>query len=78
MAEPLVLNSVIGFGGSVENGLIAHPDGRTLIYALGSTVVLRDRTDSRAQEFLQGHKASRRGRGEPRAHSAQAGQPERT
>jgi hypothetical protein len=76
MAEPLVLNSVIGFGGTVENGLIAHPDGRTLIYALGSTVVLRDRTDSRAQEFLQGHsdKASRRG-AESRGRGRRLGTP---
>ena len=55
MAEPLSLNSVIGFGGGVENGLLVHPDGRTLIYPLGSTIVIRDKVDSRAQEFLQGH-----------------------
>lgn len=55
MSEPLGLNSVIGFGGTVENGLIVHPDGRTLIYPLGSTIVLRDKKDPRAQEFLQGH-----------------------
>jgi len=55
MSEPLPLQSVIGFGGGIENGLIAHPDGRTLIYPLGSTIVLRDKFDSRAQEFLQGH-----------------------
>ncbi len=55
MAEPLQLNTVIGFGGSVENGLLAHPNGRTLIYPLGSTIVLRDKHDPRSQEFLQGH-----------------------
>lgn len=55
MTEPLVLNTVIGFGGEIENGLIAHPDGRLLIYPLGSTIVLRDRTSSESQEFLQGH-----------------------
>ncbi|GAX75920.1 hypothetical protein CEUSTIGMA_g3363.t1 [Chlamydomonas eustigma] len=55
MAEPLGLNTVIGFGGTVENGLLVHPDGRTLIYPLGSTIVLRDKKDARAQEFLQGH-----------------------
>ncbi|GLC39328.1 Cilia- and flagella-associated protein 52 [Pleodorina starrii] len=55
MAEPLVLNSVIGFGGQIDNGLLVHPDGRTIIYPLGSTIVLRDRTDPRSQEFLQGH-----------------------
>ncbi|KAL6756928.1 WD40-repeat-containing domain protein [Haematococcus lacustris] len=55
MAEPLQLNTVIGFGGSVENGLLVSPDGKTLIYPLGSTVVLRDKRDPRCQEFLQGH-----------------------
>lgn len=56
MAEPLSLLSVIGFGGDTDSGsLITHPDGRTIIYTLGSTVVLRDRHDARAQEFLQGH-----------------------
>lgn len=55
MAEPLNLHSVIGFGGQVQNGLIVHPDGKTLIYPLGSTIVLRDKADSNAQEFLQGH-----------------------
>ena len=49
------LDSVIGFGGAVENALVLHPDGRTLIYPLGSTIVLRDKLDPRAQEFLQGH-----------------------
>ena len=49
------LNSVIGFGGNVQNGLIVHPDGRTIIYPLGSTIVLRDKHDPRSQEFLQGH-----------------------
>ena len=55
MAEPLVLNSVIGFGGQVENSLLVHPDGQTIIYPLGSTIVLRNKTDPRSQEFLQGH-----------------------
>lgn len=43
------------FEGAVEGGLITHTDGRTLIYPLGSTIVLRDKQDPRAQEFLQGH-----------------------
>lgn len=55
MAEPLNLLSVIGFSGQAPNGLVAHPDGQTLIYPLGSTVVLRDKHDPKAQEFLQGH-----------------------
>ncbi len=56
MAEPLQLQAVIGLQG--ENGIICHPDGRTLVYTLGSTVVLRDKHDSRSQEFLQGHSDS--------------------
>lgn len=55
MCEPLSLSSVIGFGGTVTNSLIVHPDGHTLIYPLGSTVVLRDKNDGQRQEFLQGH-----------------------
>lgn len=56
MSEPLNLHSVIGFGGSIDTGsLQLHPDGKTLIYALGSTIVLRDKNDARSQEFLQGH-----------------------
>jgi hypothetical protein len=39
MTEPLSLLSVIGFGGSVPDGLIQHRD--QLIYPLGSTIVLR-------------------------------------
>lgn len=77
-----------GFAGEVQNGLLLHPDGHTLIYPLvqystvrtpaphvvvalrrpldsfeptgqlgtalqGSTIVLRDKQDSSAQEFLQ-------------------------
>lgn len=45
----------------MEGGLLAHPDGRTLIYPLGSTIVLRDKFDARAQEFLQGHSDKVRG-----------------
>lgn len=55
MASPLNLQACIGFQGQTENGLILHPDGRTMIYPLGSTIVLRDKKDSKAQEFLQGH-----------------------
>lgn len=54
MAEPLPLQAVIGFGGQVENGLVVAPDG-TLIYPLGSTIVLRSKKDAKHQEFLQGH-----------------------
>jgi WD40 repeat protein len=55
MAEDLRLDSVIGIGGGVPNGLILHPDRSTLIYPLGSTVVVRSKDNPRHQEFLQGH-----------------------
>jgi cilia- and flagella-associated protein 52 len=55
MTEPLELASVIGFAGSVPNGLIGHPDGETVIYPLGSTIVLRSKNKSEKQEFLRGH-----------------------
>jgi len=51
----LNLRAVIGFGGSVPNGLKLHPDGQTVIYPLGSTVVLRNKEDPSQQSFLQGH-----------------------
>jgi hypothetical protein len=46
--QPLSLLSVVGFSGS-EDTLRLHPGGKTLIYPLGSTVVLRDKDDPRAQ-----------------------------
>lgn len=41
--RPLPLQACIGFGGTVGTGLILHPDHKTLIYPLGTTIVLRDR-----------------------------------
>ena len=55
MTEPLELASVIGFAGHVKNGLVAHPDGETVLYPLGSTIVLRNKNDTAKQEFLRGH-----------------------
>jgi WD40 repeat protein len=55
MAAPLNLQSCIGFQGQTAGGLILHADGHTMIYPLGSTIVLRDKKDPKAQEFLQGH-----------------------
>ncbi|KAJ4457288.1 putative Cilia- and flagella-associated protein 52 [Paratrimastix pyriformis] len=52
--EQLVLDSVIGFGGTVPKGLQYHPNERNILFPLGSTVVIRD-TLSREQFFLQGH-----------------------
>merc|ERR1712166_1024973 len=51
----LQLDAVIGFEGTVQNGLIFHPDGQHLIYPLGSTVVIRDLSTSHSQRFLHGH-----------------------
>lgn len=54
-AKPLRLHACIGFQGQTSGGLLHHPDGSTLVYPLGSTIVLRDKQDMRVQEFLQGH-----------------------
>eukprot|EP00959_Pyramimonas_sp_CCMP1952_P098039 2049112-Pyramimonas_sp.AAC.1 len=53
--EALPLEGVIGFGGGVRDGLLLHPDGQTLIYPLGSTIVIREKGNPTSQEFLQGH-----------------------
>eukprot|EP00916_Digyalum_oweni_P000821 GHVL01001642.1.p1 GENE.GHVL01001642.1~~GHVL01001642.1.p1 ORF type:complete len:625 (+),score=94.32 GHVL01001642.1:101-1975(+) len=50
----LSLDAVIGFAGSIVNGLHAHPDNKHLIFALGNTVVIRN-IASRDQTFLRGH-----------------------
>jgi hypothetical protein len=49
MEPRLDLVSVVGFSGSEENTLLLHPDGRKLVYPLGSTVVLRDKDDATSQ-----------------------------
>jgi WD40 repeat protein len=53
MENELELQAVIGFKGSVIQGLILHPDN-SLIFPLGCTVVVRNMT-SKTQHFLQGH-----------------------
>lgn len=50
----LELESVVGFGGKVPNGLLCHPDGVHLIYPLGSTIVVKN-TVMGTQTFLKGH-----------------------
>jgi len=49
----LRLKAAIGFDGSVPNGLAALPDGSTIAYALGSTIVLRQKNSIEAQLFLR-------------------------
>lgn len=52
--QELELQAVIGFKGTVVDGLILHPDQEHLIFPLGCTVVLRNLV-RRTQAFLQGH-----------------------
>lgn len=50
----LKLERTIGFNGSLSSGLIVHPDGENMIYALGSTVVIQN-LKTYEQTFLRGH-----------------------
>jgi len=54
MEGELELQAVIGFKGTVVQGLILHPDNEHLIFPLGCTVVVRNLLQ-RTQSFLQGH-----------------------
>ena len=40
--------------GSIPSGLVAHPDGQHIVYALGCTVIVKD-VVSQQQTFLSGH-----------------------
>jgi len=51
----LRLDAAIGFGGKVTGGLHIHPDGKHILYALGSCVVIREIGNPRATQFLMGH-----------------------
>lgn len=51
----LELESVIGFGGGVPGALHIHPDGKHLIYPIGSCIVIRETGNPRADKFLLGH-----------------------
>lgn len=46
--------AVIGFKGSVRDGLVLHPDNEHLIFPLGCTLVVRN-VIQRTQTFLTGH-----------------------
>eukprot|EP00747_Dinoflagellata_sp_TGD_P162298 gnl/TRDRNA2_/TRDRNA2_179744_c0_seq1.p1 gnl/TRDRNA2_/TRDRNA2_179744_c0~~gnl/TRDRNA2_/TRDRNA2_179744_c0_seq1.p1 ORF type:complete len:647 (-),score=126.95 gnl/TRDRNA2_/TRDRNA2_179744_c0_seq1:102-1958(-) len=54
MENELELQAVIGFKGTVTQGLILHPDQEHLIFPLGCTIVVRNLIQ-RTQSFLQGH-----------------------
>jgi len=51
----LSLEAAIGFGGSIPGGLHVHPDGKHVLYTLGSCVVIREIGNPRATTFLRGH-----------------------
>eukprot|EP00040_Diaphanoeca_grandis_P011351 m.58143 g.58143 ORF g.58143 m.58143 type:complete len:615 (+) comp22504_c0_seq1:188-2032(+) len=55
LAKQLSLESVIGFGGGVKNGLIVHVDREHLLYPLGCNVVVEKIAGKRTQSFLKGH-----------------------
>ncbi|KAI9207349.1 quinon protein alcohol dehydrogenase-like superfamily [Polychytrium aggregatum] len=51
----LELETIIGFGGAVPQGLLKHSDGH-MVYSLGSTVVIESSGEGKkSQDFLQGH-----------------------
>ena len=49
---PLNLLAVIGFNGTVIDGLILHPDNETLIFPIGSQIVVRN-VLNRQDRFLK-------------------------
>ena len=53
-SDCLNLQAVIGFNGAVTDGLILHPDNETLIFPIGSQVVVRN-VLTRQDRFLKGH-----------------------
>jgi len=54
MEKELELAAVIGFKGTVVQGLVLHPDNEHLIFPLGCAVIVRNLIQ-RTQSFLQGH-----------------------
>lgn len=59
MAEdPLELDHVFGFTGSLPSTLVLHPiDVDTLLYAIGGLIVIETLNDRHSQYFLRGHDA---------------------
>ena len=50
----LNLMAVIGFNGTVIDGLILHPDNETLIFPIGNQIIVRN-VLTRQDQFLKGH-----------------------
>ena len=55
MTDHLPLESVVGFAGKVGGGLVLHPNGKTMAYPLGATIVVKELGDTAFVLFLQGH-----------------------
>eukprot|EP00940_MAST-03C_sp_MAST-3C-sp2_P002750 g2750.t1 len=54
MSKSIELRAVIGFEGSIPNGLIYHPNGRFVLYPLGTTIVIKNLMTGHL-DFLRGH-----------------------
>ena len=52
--KQLNLMAIIGFSGKVPDGLILHPDNETLIFPIGSQIIVRN-VLTRQDAFLRGH-----------------------
>ena len=50
----LNLQAVIGFNGTIVDGLILHPDNETIIFPIGNQIVVRN-VLKRQDQFLKGH-----------------------
>jgi hypothetical protein len=50
----LNLQAVIGFNGTIVDGLILHPDKETIIFPIGNQIVVRNAL-KRQDQFLKGH-----------------------
>ena len=46
MTDHLPLESVVGFAGKVGGGLVLHPNGKTMAYPLGATIVVKELGDT--------------------------------
>eukprot|EP00758_Cryptobia_borreli_P002756 Tbor_TRINITY_DN3261_c0_g1::TRINITY_DN3261_c0_g1_i1::g.23739::m.23739 len=51
----LKLESAMGFGGGVADGLHIHPDGKHMLYPLGACIVIREVGNPKCTGFLTGH-----------------------
>jgi len=54
--KPLKLKSMIGYSGNIPHSFFKHPDGKHLVYVLGSTIVINNVTKTNtSKKFLLGH-----------------------